>query len=49
MWCNQDFKIVYEDYKLIKIEEPYIQSFLPFREVNPYVELINDLKRKKSK
>ena len=38
---EKDFEIVYEDYKLIKIEEPYIPSFLAFREVNPYVELIN--------
>ena len=49
MLCNQDFKIVYEDYKLIKIEDPYIPSFLAFWEVKPYVELINDLKRKKLK
>ena len=46
---EQDFKIVYEDYKLVKIKEPYIPSFLAFREVNPYVELINDLKQKKPK
>ena len=45
--AEQNYKIVYENYKLIKIEEPYIPSFLAFREVNPYVELINDLKQKK--
>ena len=44
---EKDFEIVYEDYKLIKIEEPYIPSFLAFREVNPYVDLINILKTKK--
>lgn len=41
------FEIVYEDYKLIKIEEPYIPSFLAFREVKPYIDLINTLKNKK--
>jgi len=46
---DQDFKIVYEDYKLIKIEEPYIPSFLAFREVKPYVELIDDLRKNKPK
>ena len=46
---EQDFKIVYEDYKLIKIKEPYIPSFLAFREVNPYVDLINILKNKNPK
>ncbi len=46
---EKDLKIVYEDYKLIKIEEPYIPSYLAFREVNPYIELINDLKQKKPK
>ena len=44
---EKDFEIVYEDYKLIKIEEPYIPSFLAFREVNPYVDLINELKKNK--
>jgi deoxyinosine 3'endonuclease (endonuclease V) len=45
--AEEDFKIVYDDYRLIKIEEPYIPSFLAFREVNPYVDLINDLKKNK--
>ena len=44
---EKDFEIVYEDYKLIKIEEPYIPSFLAFREVNPYVDLVNELKKNK--
>ena len=42
---DDNLKIVYEDYKLITIEEPYIPSFLAFREVNPYKDLINDLKK----
>ena len=42
---EDNFKIVYEDYKLIKIEEPYIPSFLAYREVNPFKDLINDLKK----
>ena len=45
--AQNDFKIVYDDYKFVKIEEPYIPSFLAFREVKPYVELINKLKEKK--
>ena len=45
--AQKDFEIVYDDYKFIKIEEPYIPSFLAFREVKPYVELINNLKEKK--
>ena len=45
--AQKDFEIVYDDYKFIKIEEPYIPSFLAFREVNPYVDLINILKTKK--
>ena len=44
---KDNFNIVYEDFKLIKIEEPYIPGFLAFREVNHFVELINDLKNKK--
>ena len=49
--CDREnnFEIVYEDYKLIKIEEPYIPSFLAFREVKPYVDLINDLKKNNPK
>ena len=46
---EQDFKIVYEDYKLVKITEPYIPSFLAFREINPYVDLINNLKNNNPK
>ena len=40
-------KIVYEDYELIKIEEPYIPGFLAFREVNPFVKLIEKLRKNK--
>jgi len=45
--AQNDFNIVYDDYKFVKIKEPYIPSFLAFREVNPYVELINKLKVRK--
>ena len=45
--AQNDFEIVYDDYKFVKIKEPYIPSFLAFREVKPYVELINKLKEKK--
>ena len=40
-------KIVYEDYELIKIEEPYIPGFLAFREVKHFVKLIEKLKTNK--
>ena len=43
--CDRDLKIVYEDYKLVKMDEPYIPGFLAFREVNHLVDLINDLKK----
>ena len=43
--CDRNLKIVYEDYKLVKMEEPYIPGFLAFREVNHLVDLINDLKK----
>ena len=38
-------KIVYEDYKLVTIDEPYIPGFLAFREVKHFINLINDLKK----
>ena len=43
----QTLKIVYEDYELIKIEEPYIPGFLAFREVKHFVNLIDKLKKNK--
>ena len=42
--CDRNLKIVYEDYKLVKMDEPYIPGFLAFREVKHLVNLINDLK-----
>ena len=36
--------IVYEDYNLVKIDEPYIPGFLAFREVKHLVKLVEDLK-----
>lgn len=36
--------IVYEDYNLVKLEEPYFPSFLAFREVKHFVKLIEGLK-----
>ena len=38
-------EIVYEDYNIVKIEEPYIPGFLAFREVKHLVKLIDDLKQ----
>ena len=38
-------EIVYEDYNLVKIDEPYIPGFLAFREVKHLVKLIDDLKQ----
>ena len=43
--CDRNLKIVYEDYKIVKMDEPYIPGFLAFREVNHLVDLINDLKK----
>ena len=40
--------IVYEDYNLVKIDEPYIPGFLAFREVKHLVKLVEDLKRNAS-
>ena len=37
-------EIVYEDYNIIKIEEPYVPGFLAFREVKHLVKLIDNLK-----
>ena len=45
--CDRNLQIVYEDYKLVKMEEPYIPGFLAFREVKHLVDLINDLKQNK--
>ena len=38
-------KIVYEDYKIVTIDEPYIPGFLAFREVKHFVNLIENLKK----
>lgn len=44
--CDFDtLKIVYENYKLIIIDEPYIPGFLAFREVKHLVNLIEELKK----
>lgn len=40
-------KIVYEDYKVIKLTIPYISGFLAFREIPVYVELLDKLKKLK--
>ena len=42
--CDRNLRIVYEDYSLVKMDEPYIPGFLAFREVKHLVNLINDLK-----
>jgi len=42
--CDKDLNIVYEDYKLVKMNEPYVPGFLAFREVKHLVDLINELK-----
>ena len=42
--CDRNLKIVYEDYNLVKMDEPYIPGFLAFREVKHLVNLINYLK-----
>jgi deoxyinosine 3'endonuclease (endonuclease V) len=39
-----DFKIVYEQYKMIKLTLPYIPTFLAFREVPFLVDMIKELK-----
>ena len=40
----KSLNIVYEDYNLVKIDEPYIPGFLAFREVKHLSKLIEDLK-----
>jgi len=40
----ESLEIVYEKCNLIKLVEPYIPGFLAFREVNHFVELIDELK-----
>lgn len=42
-------KIVYENYKLVTIDEPYIPGFLAFREVKHFVNLIEELKKNSPK
>ena len=42
--CDKNLNIVYENYKLVKMEEPYIPGFLAFREVKHLINLINELK-----
>lgn len=42
-------KIVYEDYKLVTIDEPYIPGYLAFREVKHFVNLIDELKKNSPK
>jgi len=41
----KSLNIVYEDYELIKIDEPYVPGFLAFREVKHLVKLIDNLKQ----
>ena len=41
----KSLNIVYEDYELVKIEEPYVPGFLAFREVKHLEKLINKLKQ----
>ena len=41
----KSLNIVYEDYELVKIDEPYIPGFLAFREVKHLVKLIDNLKQ----
>ena len=43
--CDKELKIVYEDYKVVKMTEPYVPGFLAVREVNHLVDLVNDLKK----
>lgn len=38
-------KIVYEDYKLIKLTLPYISGFLGFREMPVYTELLDTVRK----
>ena len=40
----RSLNIVYEDYNLVKIDEPYIPGFLAFREVKHLVKLVENLK-----
>ena len=44
--CDKDLKIVYQDYELVEMTEPYIPGFLAFRETKHLVNLINKLKQK---
>ena len=39
-------KIVYEKYKVVTLTEPYIPSFLAFREVKHIEDLLKELKKK---
>ena len=41
----KSLNIVYEDYEIVKIEEPYVPGFLAFREVKHLVKLIDNLKQ----
>lgn len=39
-----DFNIVYENYKMVKLDIPYIPTFLAFREVGPLIDILNEVK-----
>ena len=45
--CDKNLNIVYEDYKVVKMTEPYVPGFLAFREVKHLVDLIEELKKNK--
>lgn len=43
---SKDFSILYEDYDLVEMTEPYVPGYLAFREVEHLINLINKLKNK---
>ncbi|CAG8623937.1 24080_t:CDS:2 [Cetraspora pellucida] len=38
-------KVIYENYKMVKLKLPYIAGFLAFREVTPLLELLQNLRQ----
>ena len=42
-------QVVHEEIKILKLQQPYISGYLAFREIEPSIELINNVKNKYTK
>ena len=44
--ATQDTQIVYEEYRMIRLEQPYIPGYLAFREAAFFLDLLENLRQK---